>query len=393
MKRKVKFQEGGAVEETPAQRRVGLAERARQREQARQQALRQEAADRAAAQRAVEALNPGQGAAEAERRAGRAVPERRPDFTTDPRGTTRRGAATGREVVPFDEGRPPRTTARQALTRVATPAPIPLGSPRARVGGNIATLAAGLATGLAEPVINYGRRYMERRAAEIEGANRQRAGEVQARERDMQAADVPGNLASGRPSPDAIARTAEVDAQGRDVPGNRAMNPPPRPRPRPTAPAPRRELTAEELRALISGERAPRTSEERALREGLRNVPAMSEAEQLNERELQRIRAARAAEEAAAQQMGGSGNIGAASARERGEQVGPPGQYNMKKGGKVPAPKAVVKKKAGGMIAKPKAAPKKMMKGGVVAKPKVAVKAKGKPMPFKKGGVIKKGRK
>ena len=45
------------------------------------------------------------------------------------------------------------------------------------------------------------------------------------------------------------------------------------------------------------------------------------------------------------------------------------------------------------MIAKPKAAPKKMMKGGVVAKPKVAVKSKAKPMPFKKGGVIKKGRK
>ena len=97
----------------------------------------------------------------------------------------------------------------------------------------------------------------------------------------------------------------------------------------------------------------------------------------LNERELQRIRAERMAEE----RMGGSGNIGAASARERGEQVGPPGDYNnFKKGG-------MVKKKAGGMIAKPKAAPAKMKKGGAVAKPK------GKPMPFKKGGVIKKGRK
>jgi hypothetical protein len=46
----------------------------------------------------------------------------------------------------------------------------------------------------------------------------------------------------------------------------------------------------------------------------------------------------------------------------------------------------------GGMV-KPKAAPKKMMKGGMVAKPKVAAKSKAKPMPFKKGGVIKKGRK
>jgi hypothetical protein len=48
--------------------------------------------------------------------------------------------------------------------------------------------------------------------------------------------------------------------------------------------------------------------------------------------------------------------------------------------------------KKGGMV-KPKAAPKKMMKGGMVAKPKVAAKAKAKPMPFKKGGVIKKGKK
>jgi hypothetical protein len=121
----------------------------------------------------------------------------------------------------------------------------------------------------------------------------------------------------------------------------------------------------------------------------------MSEADRLNERQLEIIRAARAAraaEEEAARQMGGSGNIGAASARERGEQVGPTGDYNMKKGGMV-KPKPVAKK-AGGMIAaKPKAAPKKMMKGGVVAKPKVAAKAKAKPMPFKKGGMIKKGKK
>jgi hypothetical protein len=45
----------------------------------------------------------------------------------------------------------------------------------------------------------------------------------------------------------------------------------------------------------------------------------------------------------------------------------------------------------GGMV-KPKPK-KKMMKGGMVAKPKVAAKSKTKPMPFKKGGVIKKGRK
>jgi hypothetical protein len=51
--------------------------------------------------------------------------------------------------------------------------------------------------------------------------------------------------------------------------------------------------------------------------------------------------------------------------------------------------------KKGGMV---KAAPKKMMKGGAVAKPKAAAskakpKAKPKAMPFKKGGMIKKGKK
>jgi hypothetical protein len=46
--------------------------------------------------------------------------------------------------------------------------------------------------------------------------------------------------------------------------------------------------------------------------------------------------------------------------------------------------------KKGGMVK-----PKKMMKGGIVAKPKAAAKSKPKPkpMPFKKGGMIKKGRK
>jgi hypothetical protein len=62
----------------------------------------------------------------------------------------------------------------------------------------------------------------------------------------------------------------------------------------------------------------------------------------------------------------------------------------FRKGGMV-KPKAMpVAKKAGGMV---KAAPKKMMKGGMVAKPKIAAKSKAKPMPFKKGGVIKKGKK
>lgn len=379
MKRKVKFQEGGAVEEPSPRsrmlrermnkmgregRRVGLAERARERERARQEAARREAAERASAQRDVAEASRNPAAYESDRRRNIGPQAGRPDFTTSPEGTTRRGAATGREVVPAREQVPARPSASRALSEVATPRQMPLGSPRPRVGGNLAAIIGATALEAAEPVVNYGRRFMERRGAE---ADAQREANLQAF-RDQQQERV----------------TMEQEL------GEAAQRmPTPRPAARP-APAPaRRELTMEEIRALRSGERAPRTSEERALIEGLRDLPQPRPriremtADELNEMELRRIRAERQMEE----QRGGSGNIGAASARERGEQVGPPGQYNMKKGGKVPAPKAVVKKKAGGMIAKPKAAPAKMKKGGAVAKPK------GKPMPFKKGGVIKKGRK
>ncbi len=392
MKRKVKFQEGGEVEsprnrqlrETMERfgregRRVGLAERARQREAARRAA----AAERAAAQRDVERLNPGQGAAEAERRAGRAVPERRPDFTTDPRGTTRRGAATGREVVPRSEAPPPRPSMQRAMTEVMTPRQMPLGRVRPPVAGNIATAAIGLA-----PLAYEGGRELFNRGREALAGRRARA-------TPEMAMDPEGSEAAANQM-----RVAQEPAPSSDGPSAGSMQTAPRPRPRPR-PAPRRELTMEEIRALRGGERAPRNSEERALIEGLRDLPTPRPATRLDEnllseREAQRLRAARAAEEAAAQRanamresedriIGGSGNIGAASARERGEQVGPFGDYNLKKGG-------IVKKKAGGMI---KAAPKKMIKGGVVAKPKSKPKAKpaGKPMPFKKGGVIKKGRK
>jgi hypothetical protein len=181
--------------------------------------------------------------------------------------------------------------------------------------------------------------------------------------------------AANRGGAQAAARMREADMQGADVPGNRAMSPPPRPRPRPAQAPERRELTAEELRALVSGEREARTSEERALRDGLR---AMAQARREMTPETPSA-------PARMEDMGGSGDIGAASARARGEQVGPPGDYNMKKGGMVKA--KPVAKKAGGMI---KPAPKKMMKGGVVAKPK----AKAKSMPaFKKGGAVKKGKK
>ena len=332
MKRKVKFQEGGSVEQ-PA---TDSKQRARDRARARR---------RAATQREIDRLNPGQTSGEAERRAGRGVPERRPDFTTDERGTTRRGAATGREVVP---SRQPSVPTAQG----ATPRQIPLFPSSTPRIADTATRAArrfipglGFFDAVSPTSLEAGARFEEEnlRQARLDAM----------RDALPERPDIPTEMRNALP-----ARP--------DIPAERRAA-----RPRP---APRRELTMEEIRALRSGERAPRTSEERALLEGLRDLPLprqrMSEADMLNERELQRIRAERMAEE----QMGGSGNIGAASARERGEQVGPTGQYNMKKGGRVPAPK-------------------KMMKGGIVAKPKSKAKPVGKPMPFKKGGAIKKGKK
>ena len=364
MKRKVKFQEGGAVEE-PARRPAPRSRFSRMSAAAR--------ARRAAAQADVERatdlgdvldfnrrVQRGQVDAETMRRMGATpMPSGRQDFTTDPQGVTRRGTATGRELVPFQEpGAPARPSASRALAQVGTPRQIPLGSPRPRVGGNIATMGGALALEAAEPLANYGRRFMERRGAE---ADARREANLQAF-RDQQQERA----------------TMEQDM------GEAAQRmPTPRPaRPRPAAPAPR-EISADRLNELAMG------AEPTSLQESVAQMRIM---ERRREMEAASPRAERPAP-ARAESMGGSGNIGAASARERGEQVGPPGQYNMKKGGKVPAPKAVVKKKAGGMIGKPKAAPKKMMKGGVVAKPKSKAKPMAKPMPFKKGGVIKKGRK
>jgi hypothetical protein len=227
---------------------------------------------------------------------------------------------------------------------------MPLGRVRPPVGGNLAAIAGSTAAAAAEPLVNYGREFAARRGEEADARRELNLMSMRARTADAEGGD--------------IAADAERQRQEAARPAAAPARPAPRPAARPApAPAPRpriREMTADEL----------------------------------NEMELRRIRAERQMEEDDARErrrsremMGGSGDIGAASARARGEQVGPPGDYNMKKGG-------IVKKKAGGMIAaKPKAAPKKMMKGGVVAKPKVAAKSKTKPMPFKKGGVIKKGKK
>lgn len=315
MKRKVKFQEGGAVEApSPRSRslrqmmekagreggRLRAAERARERQVAEREAARQSQMDRRDIARFNERVN-------------RAMP-------VTPEEARRLGAEPAR----------PRPTMAQAAQQVARPPSPAATSMAGRAAGGLAGAAISGAA-LAPGMVNYGREFAARRGAE---ADARRETNLQAFRNQQQAAPADGPAAGSMQSAPAA----------------------PRPAPRPAPVRPRiREMSADEL----------------------------------NEMELRRIRAERQMEEdemrrraPREEDMGGSGNIGAASARERGEQVGPPGDYNnFKKGG-------MVKKKAGGMIAtKPKAAPAKMKKGGAVAKPK------GKPMPFKKGGVIKKGRK
>lgn len=334
MKRKVKFQEGGAVEEpSPRSRqlrermsrmsreggRLRAAERARERQVAERAAERAAAAERRASQSADAELSRQPAAYESDRRRNIGPQAGRPDFTTDPQGTTRRGAATGREVVPSREQLPARPSAGRALAEAAPPRQIPLrGLPVARAGSRLIPGLGALAS-MAPTSLEAG--------AEFEREGLRRAREEATRNQDLD------NLIRALPAGPNI--EAERAARGT----------PPRPAPRPAArPAPAR----------------PRVRE-------------MS-ADELNEMELRRIRAERQMEEDEARRIARERppapvDIGAASARERGEQVGPPGQYNMKKGGKVPAPK-------------------KMMKGGIVAKPKSKAKPKGKPMPFKKGGKI-----
>ena len=327
MKRKVKFQEGGAVDE-PAPRsrqlrermnrmsreggRLRAAERARERQVAERAAERAAAAERRASQSADAELSRQPAAYESDRRRNIGPQAGRPDFTTDPQGTTRRGAATGRELSPV------RQSMQRAMTEMVTPRQMPLGSPRPRVGSNLATMGGAVAMGLAEPMANYARGYMERRGAE---ADARREANLQAF-RDQQQERMTMEQEMGEAAP-------------------RLPTPRPRPAARPAPARPRvREMSADELNEMeLRIRRAERQMEEDEARRIARERPPAPV------------------------------DIGAASARERGEQVGPPGQYNMKKGGKVPAPK-------------------KMMKGGIVAKPKSKAKPKGKPMPFKKGGKI-----
>ena len=133
------------------------------------------------------------------------------------------------------------------------------------------------------------------------------------------------------PSPAAEARREDSDS----------------PTPAPTAPA-------DEVRAAAATRNATRTQR----RPNTRMSPRAAQASDNSANDLNALSLARGeADESTASEtirrrlaeMGGSGDIGAASARARGEQVGPPGDYNMKKGG-------VVKKMAKGGVVKKMAA-------------------------------------
>lgn len=140
--------------------------------------------------------------------------------------------------------------------------------------------------------------------------------------------------AAPAPSPMAEAR--------RDEPEARAAAPAPEPPP------------ASEVRAAAEARNAARTQRRPNTRMSPRAAAsaAPTEADILNDISLSLARGEANASPAAEtirrrmEELGGSGDIGAASARARGEQVGPPGDYNMKKGGKV----AIKKMKAGGVV-------------------------------------------
>jgi hypothetical protein len=353
MKRKVKFQEGGAVPQTANEmsaeqrqrlrnvqlremmervrregRRVGLAERARQRQTASDAARRAAAAERAAAQREVAELNQRREVQERNRRAPGANSQ--VSISRPPRRPSNFGP---RATPPLDIPEPPRPS-----TVGATRGAIPSVGTAARMASR------------AVPGMNVVRGFMPTTLEP--GAEFEREGLRQARE----AQELDRMLAALPERPDEATEMRNALPVRPNIPvERRAARPAPAPAPRPRI----REMTADELNDMeLRRARAERQMEEDDARERRRR------------------------EEEAARQMGGSGNIGSASARERGELEGHPGDFtynNYKKGGMV----------------KPKAAPKKMMKGGIVAKPKVAAKSKPKPkpMPFKKGGVIKKGRK
>lgn len=277
MKRKVKFQEGGAVE-TPSQRRVRLSESFRDRALEYRDAMRREAAARAADQRAIAQFN---------ERMNRAMPV-----------TAAEARALGAE--PAQRPANPRPNVAQRAAGAA--GAVARGASRAVPGMNVVR-------GVTPTSLQAGADF------EQEGLRRVRMADERSR-MEQELGEAGQRMPTPRPAPAPVRRAA--------------------------APAPR-EISADRLNDLMMGAE-PTTPEERVAQMRMRG----------RQQELE----------------------------ERGTA--------FRKGGMVKPKAKPVAKKAGGMIAA-KPAPKKMMKGGVVAKPKTAAKAK--PMPFKKGGMIKKGKK
>lgn len=316
MKRKVKFQEGGAVPpENPARNRKlrAMMDGFKSLGQS----------DRAAAQRFIEQFNQQPAVQEANQRTTSAMEARRmpvpagggsgPPALPPSSNVPMMPEPGGRGLVPYREPGVPATRPGGAMVprpRTDFSGMMREGlsaSGRAPMSGRPPPLAT---VGRALPLVGGAMAALEPTSLQ-EGADFERRRLQQARD-------------------EALARDrAPMDQELGEAPQRMPTS---RPRPRPQArPQGRRELTADELNSMV----------------------------------LERLGAERGIDRAE--------GPAAAVARER-----------------IAARMAEPYKK-GGMV-KPKTAPKKMMKGGVVAKPKVAAK-KGKPMPaFKKGGPVKKAK-
>ncbi len=327
MKRKVKFQEGGAVPpENPARNRKlrAMMDGFKSLGQS----------DRAAAQRFIEQFNQQPAVREANQRTTSAMEARRmpvpagggsgPPALPPSSNVPMMPEPGGRGLVPYREPGVPATRPGAGTPAAQGGAMVP--RPRTDFSGMMreGLSASGRApmSGRPPPLATVGRALplVGGAMAALEPTSLQEGADFE-RRRLQQARD------------EALARDrAPMDQELGEAPQRMPTS---RPRPRPQArPQGRRELTADELNSMV----------------------------------LERLGAERGIDRAE--------GPAAAVARER-----------------IAARMAEPYKK-GGMV-KPKTAPKKMMKGGVVAKPKVAAK-KGKPMPaFKKGGKVamKKGKK
>jgi hypothetical protein len=323
MKRKVKFQEGGEVPpENPARNRRlrTIMDGFRNLGQA----------DRAAAQRFIEQFN--------ERPEVRVANERTTANVDARRMPVPSGGGSGPPALPpssnvpmMPEGGGRGVPAGQGGAMVPRPRPdfsnimreglsatgrAPT-SGRPPMGGGPGAAASAL--GLVAPLV------LER----AESYLRPRFEEAQTRRAADQEAERQVRIARMEAERGRVQDRADMEREVGEAGNRRPAAAPPRSRPQ-ARPQGRRELTADELNAMV----------------------------------LERLGAEQGIDRAEGPT--------AAVARERiGQRMGEP----YKKGGMV----------------QPKAAPKKMMRGGVVAKPKVAAK-KGKPMPFKKGGPVKKAK-